>query len=79
MMYGMNHGMIWSGMWLNWIFWLIMIILIIWGVKTLAGKNRDSGGKRPNEDSALEILKKRYARGEIDQEEYKEKREQLME
>ena len=67
----------WNGMWFGWIFWLVIIGLIIWGVKTIAGQNRSQSSSRPAEESALDILKKRYARGEITDEEFEEKKRRL--
>ena len=64
----MDGGM---GIWMliNMIFWILVIIgivfLVIWVVRRVGGAER---GK--NEESALDILKKRYARGEITKEEY---------
>ncbi|MHC4106294.1 MAG: SHOCT domain-containing protein [Planctomycetota bacterium] len=65
----------WGGMWFGWIFWLVIIGLIIWGVKTIA---RSQSGSRPQEESAMSILKKRYARGEINDEEFEEKKRRLQ-
>lgn len=58
-----------------WIFWLLVIVVIVAAVKAMMGSNtqRDASEK----DSALSILEKRYARGEIDREEYQEKRREL--
>ena len=64
-------------MWFGWIFWLVIIVLIIWGVKTLASSNR-SQNTDPPQESAMEILKKRYARGEINDEEFEEKKRHLQ-
>ncbi|MEL0585385.1 MAG: SHOCT domain-containing protein [Candidatus Thiodiazotropha sp. (ex. Lucinoma kazani)] len=57
-----------------WLFWLGLIILIVWVVKATAG-----GKSTPSErhKTALDILRKRYANGEIDREEYEEKRKDL--
>ncbi len=67
-------------MWLMPVFWIFFLGLIIWavialvrGVSQPGGSN--SGSSRP--DSALEVLKKRYARGEINKEEYEEKKKNL--
>jgi len=54
--------------------------LIIWAVVALVqGFSQTSGFRAPSDqqDSALEILKRRYARGEIGKEEYEEKKRDL--
>jgi len=68
-MHGFN-GMSW-GMGFGWIFGLFVLILLIWlVVRTINSSNRPS----PHEiKSAIDILKERYARGEIDKEEFEEK------
>jgi putative membrane protein len=57
-----------------WIFWILLIVAIVWGVMATWG----IGNKPPeNPKSALDILKERYARGEIDQQEFEKKRKDL--
>lgn len=52
-------------------FWLIVIALVIWTVRSTTGPPpRD-------ENQALRILDERFARGEIDQNEYEERRRVL--
>ena len=46
------------------IFWLAILVLAAWGIATYA---RNSGRR---EDSALETVRRRYARGEINAEEF---------
>ena len=61
------------------LFWALIIIGLVFLIRFLAGQTgsrREAGGSG---DSPLEILKKRYARGEIDKEEFEEKREALVE
>lgn len=68
-----SGGMFFGGI-LMWIFWLLVIVVIIVAVKAMTGSSsRDGSGK----DSALSLLEKRYARGEIDREEYQEKKREL--
>jgi putative membrane protein len=57
-----------------WLFWILSIAAIAWVVKvalTGGGKNE----QKP--ESPLEILEQRFARGEIDEEEFERKRRLL--
>ena len=76
----MGHDMWWwGGMWFGWLFWLIIIAVIIWAVVRITGSS--SGRSHPSspQESALDILKKRYARGEITKEEFEQMKKDLME
>ncbi len=68
-----GHG--WGmGWW--WIIGLIILVVVIWMViKTMNKSNNLSSG--PGK-SALDILKDRYARGEIDKQEFEERKKDLM-
>lgn len=70
------HWMEWfGGGWFMMIFWWIIIIgLIYLAVKFVAGQK---SGPTLSE-SALEILKKRYARGEISKQEFEKKKKDLV-
>ncbi len=59
--YGVHMG--W--MWLSWIVGLGLLLLFIWVVARAAGASSPGG-----DDSPETLLKRRYARGEVDQEEY---------
>ena len=73
---GMMGGFGW--MWLMPIFWIVFIGLIIWAIVALVRSSSGSRGEDSSKmDSALEVLKKRYARGEIGKEEYEEKKKGL--
>lgn len=82
--YGWGPGMMgWGSMgWLGplgmILFWILIALLIVWLIKSLwPSSERGKGAEKPMEESALEILKKRYARGEIQKEEYLEKKRDL--
>ncbi len=72
MMWG-NQGFMGGFMW---IFWIAIIVGIIFLVKWIVIQSRP-GGQQQGENS-LEILKKRYARGEIDKEEFEQKKKDLL-
>ena len=83
---GYGYGMMGSGMmggfgW-GWYMPIIMIVfwgLVIWGIVALVrGLSTGSGGSSVQVDSALEILKRRYARGEITKQEYEERKKDLI-
>ncbi len=74
----MMNGM--GGMWFGWLFWLVIIVLIAWGVITVVNSSR-SRGNGPHfspDNDALDILKKRYARGEISKEEFEKMKKDLL-
>ena len=68
-----NGGGMWFGGGFMWLFWLLIIVVIVIVIKSLLG----GGVNRNSTDSPLQILQKRYARGEIDEEEYKRRRREL--
>jgi putative membrane protein len=71
------HPMMWGawgfGMMLMMIlFWALVIAAVVLGIRWLIGQ-----GKESRSDPALEILRQRYARGEIDKEEFDARRKDL--
>ena len=76
----MGNGMMGGGMWIwmffNIIIWILVILGIVLLVVWVVRKTR-IGERSRVEESALEILKKRYARGEISKEEYEEKKRDI--
>ncbi|MFO7890440.1 MAG: SHOCT domain-containing protein [bacterium] len=66
----------WFGFIVQIIFWVAIILLIVWVAKKVtesgSGDRSSSAG-----ESALDILKKRYAKGEIDKDEYEKKKKDL--
>jgi putative membrane protein len=55
------------------LFWVLIIVAVVLGIRWLIGQ-----GKELRSDSALEILRQRYARGEINKEEFDAKRKDLL-
>ncbi len=69
--YGMMRGS-------HWILWLILYILILIGVVLLIRYLHERWATEIEPESSLENLKKRYARGEINKEEFEEKKKDLI-
>ena len=57
------------------LFWVLLIVLVVWLAGWGARSWRGRGG--PTGSDALGILKRRYARGEIDRDEFEEKKRAL--
>ncbi len=64
-------AMAWGGLWM--VLWWVLPIL---GIVALVTWMNRAGGNRQDK-TALDILKERYARGEIDQAEFEQKRRDL--
>ncbi len=75
MMFGMGFGSI---------IWLIVLLLIGFGVYNMFSSGRRANGpymgngQIGTNDEALEILKQRYARGEISKTEYERMKQDLL-
>lgn len=72
----MFHDFMFGGMWFGWIFWVALIALIIWLLINQSNRNKQNFIP-PQQESALDILKKRYARGEITKEEFEQMKEDI--
>ena len=69
------------GMWGAWGFGMMLMMLVFWGliivglvlgIRWLVGQGRES-----RSDTAMDILRQRYARGEIDKEEFEARKRDL--
>jgi putative membrane protein len=71
-MWGAHEGMGWwmllGTLWFV-VFWGVILYVIVSGVSRF--------GRRRDDDDALEILKRRYARGELSAEEFEHMRQEL--
>jgi putative membrane protein len=71
--YGHGWGMGW-GMGFGFIFWLVILGVIVAGVAWFV-RSRPGGQRR---STSLEVLEERYARGEINREEYLQKKRDIL-
>lgn len=63
-------------MMLLWILLIVgIVLLIVWLVRQSGSR---SGGSDDREETALDILKKRYAKGEIGKEEFEQMKRELV-
>lgn len=67
--YGMGHGV---GGFAMMLFWVIIIVVGIWAVKSMSSSKSEN-------NSPEDILKKRYAKGEITKDEYDRMKRDLRE
>jgi putative membrane protein len=74
------HDYFWGGGgWGGWMlvhgaFWLLLLALIVFGAVVLM-----RGSRSPGQGSALDLLNERYARGEIDRDEYLQRKKDILE
>lgn len=67
--------MFFGGHWML-IFWVVVIALIVWGVIAL-GKRGNSASGTTEKRTPLDIVKERYARGDISKEEFDQVKKDL--
>ncbi len=77
---GMGYGMGWGGHMVGWLFmllfWVLIIVVTVAAVRWLTGGTAMRDGKS-SPQSAVDILRERYARGEIDREEFQQRKRDL--
>ncbi|MFA5300363.1 MAG: SHOCT domain-containing protein [Lutibacter sp.] len=61
------------GMPMMWFIWIPIFIIIIFVIMKMNNNRRNT----PSEDSSLDILKNRYAKGEITKEQFEEMKQTL--
>lgn len=71
--YGYSGGGLWCV--LMTLFWVVVLGMI--AVVALRALQRSAFGKSQRGESALSIVRERYARGEIDREEFEQKKKDL--
>ena len=84
---GPYYGHMWNGGWHGWffgpimmiIFIIVAVVVIVLLVRWLGGAGQGGVLPRPPGKTPLDILKERFARGEIDKEEFEERRRVLGE
>ena len=76
MMGGYGYG--WGG-WMLLLFWVFVIAVIVWLVLTVARSQSQSSSPDSAARGGLGILQERLARGEIDADEYRQRRALLEE
>lgn len=59
------------------LFWILILVALFFGVRWIMS---NSGGKRSDagDNDALRILESRYAKGEIDRQEFEQKKQDLL-
>ena len=77
-MMGGRYGMGWFGSIIMIAFWIAVIVGIVLLIRWLIISTKTTSHGTSSGESALEILKKRYARGEIDKQEFEEKKRDLL-
>jgi putative membrane protein len=75
--YGMGHGMGWFGFIFMIAFGVLVAVAIVLLIRWLILSTRPAGRGEREENTSLDILRERYARGEIGREEFEEKKRDL--
>ncbi len=84
--YGWMNNMTGGGIWMAPWGWILILILIVIVIYALAGRRGQRAPQRsreshmeekPDAETPLEILKKRYARGEVSREDFEQMKNDL--
>jgi putative membrane protein len=74
--------MYWNGSGFGWIWMTVMMLVfwgvVIWGIVYFVRSKDERGSAGPGRNSAIDVLEERFARGEIDEKEFRERRDILL-
>lgn len=65
-----DGGMFMGMHWLWWTVWILTLLVLVWGFLRLFADRSDTDRRIRREEAAEEELRRRFARGEIDEDEY---------
>jgi putative membrane protein len=71
-------GMGWFGGFFSMVFWILILVGLVFLIKWLIQSTSRDRTIGDSESRAIDILKERYARGEIDEDEFDSKRKYLL-
>jgi putative membrane protein len=78
MMWGASEGMGW-GMVFGSVFWVVVVVAVAaLFVRVFERSSDRSSSAKPDRDEALDIARRRYASGELSEEEYRRLRDTLL-
>jgi putative membrane protein len=75
--YGHGFGLVGAGGILIVLIWVLIIIGVVVLIRWLVDHEKMDHGAKKSEHRALDILKERYAKGEINKEEFEQKKKDL--
>lgn len=77
---GPGSGMMgdWGFMGLGLIFWLLILAAVVAALVWLVRPQKGANGHKGSRPNSLEILEDRYARGEIDREEFLQRKRDIL-
>ena len=76
--YGWGMGGWWGGIFMV-VFWIVVIVLVVLVIRRLTKQGMGSAPAETMKRDPVEILRERYAKGEIDTEEFEERMKTLGE
>ncbi len=65
-----------GGIGFGWFFWIIIIVVVIVGIQQFTTRNQQFNNQ--DSETPLDIITKRYAKGEITKEEFEEMKKKIQ-
>lgn len=65
-----------GGGWIMFFWWFIIIVLVVFVIRAVINSGQNK--QRMDKETPIEILKRRYANGEIDEEEFQKRKKELL-